>query len=90
MEAPIEAREKTMTWKKTALICLWSLVAVAWLAVVAIYFTDPSKTGWIATVAGAAIVSEVAVWGTAGILGLSLLESRKRIWAKLTTPLRKP
>lgn len=77
-----------MSWKKTALIALWSLVIVAWLAVVGIYFTDPSKTVWIATVAGAAIVSEVAVWGTAGILGLSLIESRKRIWSKLTAPLR--
>ena len=78
-----------MTWKKTALTALWSLVAVAWIAVVAIYFTDPSKSVWVATVAGAAIVSEVAVWGTAGILGLSLIESRKRVWAKLTAPLRK-
>ncbi|MBD59577.1 MAG: hypothetical protein CL808_05595 [Citromicrobium sp.] len=78
-----------MNWKKTALIVLWSLVGVAWLAVIGVYFTEPTKSVWIATVAGAAIVSEVAVWTTAGILGLSLIESRKRIWAKLTAPLRK-
>jgi len=78
-----------MSWKKPILIGLWSLVAIAWLAVIGIYFTDPSKTVWIATVAGAAIISEVAVWGTAAILGLTIIESRKRIWSKITAPLRK-
>ena len=78
-----------MSWKKPTLIGLWSLVAIAWLAVIGIYFTGPSKTVWIATVAGAAIISEVAVWGTAAILGLTIIESRKRIWSKITAPLRK-
>ena len=42
-----------MNWKKPTLIALWSLVALAWLGVVGIYFTDPSKALWVGTVAGA-------------------------------------
>lgn len=78
-----------MNRKKPILIALWSLVALAWLAVIAIYFADPSQSLWIAAVTGAAIVSELAIWGTAAILGLTILESRKRIWARITAPLRK-
>lgn len=78
-----------MNWKKPTLIGLWSLVALAWLAVIGVYFTDPSKALWVGTVAGAAVISEIAVWTTAAILGLSVIESRKRIWARFTAPLRK-
>ena len=75
-----------MNWKKPILIVLWSLVALAWLGVVGVYFTDPSKALWVGTVAGAAIISEIAVWTTAAILGLSVIESRKRIWARIRAP----
>ncbi len=75
-----------MNWKKPILIVLWSLVALAWLGVVGVYFTDPSKALWVGTVAGAAVISEIAVWTTAAILGLSVIESRKRIWARIRAP----
>ena len=35
---------------------------------------------------GAAVISEIAVWTTAAILGLSVIESRKRIWARIRAP----
>ena len=35
-----------MNWKKLTLVALWSLVGLAWLGVVGIYFTDPSKALW--------------------------------------------
>ena len=38
-----------MNWKKPTLIALWPLVALAWLGVVGIYFTDPSKALWVVT-----------------------------------------
>lgn len=75
-----------MNWKKPTLIALWSFVGLAWLGVVGIYFTDPSKALWVGTVAGAAVISEIAVWTTAAILGLSVIESRKRIWARIRAP----
>lgn len=75
-----------MNWRRPTLIVLWSLVALAWLAAVVIYFTDPSQAIWVGTVAGAAFISEVAVWTTAAILGLSVIESRKRIWACIRAP----
>ena len=75
-----------MNWKKPTLIALWSLVALALLGVVGIYFTDPSKSLWVGSVAGAAVISEIAVWTTAAILGLSVIESRKRIWARIRAP----
>lgn len=78
-----------MNWKKPTLIALWSLVALVWLAVLGVYFSAPSKTVWIVTVTGAAVMTEIAVWSTATILGLTVIESRKQIWAKISAPLRK-
>ena len=75
-----------MNWKKPTLVALWSLVALAGLGVVGIYFTDPSKSLWVGSVAGAAVISEIAVWTTAAIFGLSVIESRKRIWARIRAP----
>ena len=75
-----------MNWKKLTLVALWSLVALAGLGVVGIYFTDPSKALWVGSVAGAAVISEIADWTTAAILGLSVIESRKRIWARIRAP----
>ena len=75
-----------MNWKKPTLIALWSFVALAGLGVVGIYFTDPSNALWVGSVAGAAVISEIAVWTTAAILGLSVIESRKRIWVRIRAP----
>jgi len=78
-----------MTLKKRALIAAWSIVAVAWLAVIILYFAGPSKTTMAIGFAVALLLSELAVYATAAVLGLSVLESRKRVWAKLTAPFSK-
>ncbi len=78
-----------MTWKKRALFGAWTAVGLAWLAMLALYFTGPSKTTMTIAFAGALLLTELAVYATAAVLGLSVLESRKRIWAKITGPFRK-
>ena len=78
-----------MNWKKRALTALWSIVALGWLAFLVLYLTGPSKTALTIGFAAALIVSELAVYATAALLGMSVIESRKKIWAKITSPLRK-
>ncbi len=78
-----------MTWKKRALTGVWTIAALAWLALIALYLTGQSKTVLTIGFAAALILSELAVYGTAALLGLSVIESRKKIWAKITGPFRK-
>lgn len=78
-----------MTWKKRALAAMWAIVALGWLAFIVLYFTGPSKTVLTVGFAGALILTELAFYATAAVLGLTVLESRKAIWAKLTSPFRK-
>ncbi len=78
-----------MNWKKRALTAMWTVVALGWLAFIVLYLTGPSKTVLTIGFAAALIVSELAVYATAALLGMSVIESRKTIWAKLTSPFRK-
>jgi membrane protein YdbS with pleckstrin-like domain len=69
-----------MKYKKTVLILIWVLVLAACLGLVGFYFTDPTKEMWIMAVAGLAIFAEVAFWSTAAIMGVSLWESRQKVY----------
>ena len=76
-----------MTKKRITLIVVWTLVAFSWMGLVGVYFTDPTLKAWTIAVTAAAVVTEIAVWTTAAILGLSIWESRKKIIWYLTRPL---
>ena len=73
-----------MSKKKLALALVWSIAAAAWLGVIATYLLVSSKTVFVIALTAAAIISEVAVWSTAAVLGLTVIESRKRIWAAIS------
>jgi hypothetical protein len=77
------------SWKKTALALVWGLALAGWMALVGIYLTDPSLAEWTAAVATVAVMTEIAFWVTAGVLGVTIVESRKAIWRFVTRPFRR-
>lgn len=78
-----------MEWKKLVLAMVWTAALAAWGALAAFYFTDPSLKEWAAAVTGVAVLTEIAFWATAGVLGITLWESRKAIWRFMTRPFRR-
>lgn len=78
-----------MNWKKTALIVAWGVALAGWLFLVGLYFTDPTRQTWFAAVTTVAVMTEIAFWVTAGVLGVTVLESRKAIWRFITRPFRR-
>lgn len=61
-------------------------VALGAMALVAFYFTDPDREAWFAAVTAFAISAELAFWVTAGVLGITVFESRKKILRFLSAP----
>lgn len=78
-----------MNWKKTALFLVWGLVAAGAAFLVGLYFAEPTKAEWIAAVTAVAVMTEIAFWVTAGVLGVTVIESRKAIWRFLSRPFRR-
>lgn len=77
-----------MGWKRILLSLVWGLALAAWAGLFLVYSTDPSTKVWTIAVTGAAILTEIAFWTTAGILGISIWESRKQVFQFLTRPFR--
>ena len=78
-----------MVWKKSVLAVVWTLAVIGLIGLVVFYFSDPSKAQWIAAVGIVAVLTEVAFWTTAVLMGVSLWESRKKVFAWATRPFRK-
>jgi len=78
-----------MAWKKWGLGVAWCAAAIGWAALVAFYFTDPPAKAWTIAVTGAAILTEIAFWSTAAILGMTLWETRKSVFRFLMRPFRR-
>ena len=78
-----------MAWKKLTMITIWGLIIFAWLGLFAFRATGPDLQTWTLTVTGVAILTEVGFWSTAAIMGVSLWESRKRVFGWLAKPFRR-
>lgn len=78
-----------MGWKRTVLALVWGTVALGVLALIAFYFTGPDRDAWFAAVMALAVSAEVAFWVTAGVLGITVFESRKKIFRFLAAPFRR-
>ncbi len=85
-----------MKWKKPVLMFVWGVALVGWLGIAAVAGAKFLSAGfeidtrlWIAYLTGVAIVTEAAFWATAAILGVTILESRKRIFGAIFSPFRK-
>lgn len=80
-------------WKTITLATVGAIVALSWIALFAMIVIGVDAVGmkaWIAVVTFTAAVTEVGFWICAAILGLSIVQARKRVWQWLTSPLRRP
>lgn len=78
-----------MNKKMTVIKIIWSIVLLCWLLLIGLFFTDPDIKIWAIGVTGVAIVTEIGFWLTAATLGLTMWESRKRIFSLFTKPFRR-
>lgn len=66
--------------KKFMLGVIWSVVAISWTVLAGIFFTVEADNVAIITVTAAAVIAEVAVWLSAMLMGIALVDARKSIW----------
>lgn len=78
-----------MSWRKPVLALVWAAALAVWAGVAAFYFTEPSLKAWALAVAAGAVVTEIAFWGTAAILGVSIWRSRRTVLKWLARPFRR-
>jgi hypothetical protein len=69
--------------KKAALRTLWSGVALSWLVLGVTFFITNNDTTAIVAVTAAAVIAECAVWASALLLGIAMVDARKTLWNKL-------
>lgn len=74
------AKEK----KKVVLTVIWSIVGIAWLIMGSVFLLADSQTTSLVALTTAAVVTEVAFWLTALLLGMALADARKALWGKIT------
>ena len=79
------SRKTSITKKKLALVLIWAVAVISWLCLIGLGFTDPSFEIWLAAVTIVAVLTEIAFWSTALIFGVSLWESRKKVYAFLVS-----
>ena len=78
-----------MNKKITLLKVTWGIVLLCWLLLIGLLFTGPDINTWTIGVTGVAVVTEMGFWITAGTLGVSMWESRKRIFSLFAKPFRR-
>ena len=77
-----------MNNKSLYLKLIWGSVALSWAVLIGLFFFDPDIKAWTIAVTGVAIITEIGFWLTAGLLGMTMWESRKRIFAMTLKPFR--
>ena len=79
-----------MPWKKTVLIATWTLAGLAWLVQIPALMLIGEKKTLLLSLGGAFALTELALYATAGLLGITVVESRQRIWGTMkAVPLQK-
>jgi len=78
-----------MQKKSTVLKLIWGAVLVSWLLLIPLGFSGPELKTWTIGVTIVAVVTEIAFWLTALLLGVGMWESRKRIMGAILSPFRK-
>lgn len=77
-----------MKYKKVILYSAIAATVASWIVVGAGFALGVEKTTFLIMVAAAAIASEILFWAVAVVFGISVFESRKKIWHWLKTKLR--
>lgn len=66
-----------------------TLFVAAWTAVAIGYALGVDMKVWTTLVVLAAFATEALIWSLAAMLGLSVLQARRKIWSWLAKPFRK-
>ncbi|MEO0818260.1 MAG: hypothetical protein AAFX86_13270 [Pseudomonadota bacterium] len=69
-----------MSWKKPVLIGAWSLAGLGWIAQVPVLLLVSDKTAKLLSFGGVIVLTEIAFYATAALLGLTPVQSRRKIW----------
>lgn len=85
----MNTRPPRTAWKKLVFITLAVVVAVAWLGLLAGVVLDAPKTWKLVLIATAAFATETAFWVVAAVLGVSVYQARRQIWARITAAFRR-
>lgn len=72
-----------MSWKKPVLIGIWSLAALGWVAQLPVFLFVNEQTTKLLSFGAAIVLTEIAFYATAALLGLTLVQSRQKIWAAI-------
>ncbi len=73
-------------------ITLWGIgliVVGAWASLVIGMQLEIEDSTWFAWVAGVAILTEIAVWTVAAVLGVAIVQARRDIWNWLKRPFKR-
>jgi hypothetical protein len=76
--------------KKRTLTVIWAAVLLCWLGMAAALLLPVDKNVTLMVVATVAVVTEVAFWLTALMLGVAMVDARKAVVGKLTGFFNKP
>lgn len=73
-----------MNWKKIVLGVVGAACLVSWIGLGAGLAMGVEKAPRIALAIAAALTTEGLMWSVALVLGVSVFQARRRIWAKIT------
>ena len=75
--------------KKIILWLVGILVVIAWASLLVGMRLDIDRNLWIAWVTAVALITEIAIWIVAAVLGVAVFQARKAIWKWMTSPFRR-
>ncbi|HRE61207.1 MAG TPA: hypothetical protein PL096_08870 [Micropepsaceae bacterium] len=72
-----------MRWRHIIGICGIAICVLSWVVLGVAWAMGPEPGSWTYFVVGAAIGTEIMFWCLAVMLGLTVFQARKRVWAWL-------
>jgi len=75
--------------RKWILKGIGAVVVAAWLSLLLGMSLDIERGTWIVWVTAVALITEVAIWATAAVLGIAVLQARKAVWRWISRPFRR-
>ncbi len=76
-------------FKWIIVLALGSVCAASWLALCVGLVVRFSLPIWTGIVTAAAISTEILFWAVAGVLGVTVIQARHRLWDWVVKPLRR-
>jgi hypothetical protein len=78
-----------LKFQRIILAALGSLCLGSWAAVCMGFFVRFTLPVWTGIVTAAAVSTEILFWALAAALGVTVIQARRRLWARIVSPLRR-